>query len=170
MKAPGDCEKPRHGRGAPGKQSTCYCLFSLRLRLAFPRSLVDLTPFVFLLPLLLVNTAVFDETFSLFVFAGTLALVSTTPVRGGFPALLLVFAPFVLDSVDPQLARESAPPTTKASAKVRCIDFVPPMFLLLAVNSLSGKSLRRDSSSNLAQNSPRLRDFGVLRPLECRLS
>jgi hypothetical protein len=80
------------------------------------------TPRVFLFPLLLVNTAVFDETLRLFVFAGTLAFVSTTPFRGGFPMLL-----FVLVSVALHPARETAPPSTKARAKVRRIDFVPPL-------------------------------------------
>ncbi|MCA1573476.1 MAG: hypothetical protein LC770_02845, partial [Acidobacteria bacterium] len=62
-------------------------LFAFRLLL-----LVDLTPAVLALPLSLVNTAVFDETVLLFVFAGMFALASTTPSRGGLPAALLLLA------------------------------------------------------------------------------
>jgi uncharacterized membrane protein YfhO len=49
---------------------------------------MELTPLVFLFPLLLVTTAVFEDTVLLFVLAGILAFVSTTPSRGGFPVLL----------------------------------------------------------------------------------
>jgi len=60
--------------------------------LAFPFALIELTPAEFWFPLLLVTTPVFDETVLLFVFAGTFALVSTTPSRRRFPALLFLFA------------------------------------------------------------------------------
>lgn len=95
---------------------------------------VDLIPAVFLFPLLLVTTAVFDETLLLFVFAGMLAFVSTTPCRGGFPTLLFAL---VLVSLEPQAAKVKAPPTTNARARVRRICF-------LLLGDLSGKQLRRD--------------------------
>jgi hypothetical protein len=88
---------------------------------------MDLMPAVFLFPLLLVTTAVFDETVLLFVFAGMLALVSTTPCRGGLPAL--VFAWLVL-SVVLHPAKDTAPPSTSTRDKVRRIGFVPPVFML----------------------------------------
>jgi hypothetical protein len=90
--------------------------------LAFPFSLIDLTPAVFLFPLLLVTTPVFEETLLLFVFSGMLTLVSTTPSRGGFPALLLLFAWLLFVSVALHPARTAAPSTT-ASTKVLRIYF-----------------------------------------------
>ena len=101
----------------------------------FALLLVDLTPAVFAFPLSLVSTAVFDETVLLFVFAGILALVSTTLSRGGFPAalallLLLVFAVvFVLVSVVLQPIRAAATANTKLSAKLRRIILYPPLEL-----------------------------------------
>jgi hypothetical protein len=92
---------------------------------AFPFSFVDLTPAVFLFPLLLVTTAVFDETVLLFVFEGMFTLVSTTPSRGGSPTFVFVFARLVLVSVELQPARPIAPLSTNARAKV---------FLILALS------------------------------------
>jgi hypothetical protein len=101
--------------------------------------LVDLIPAVFALPLSFVRTAVFDDTVLLFAFFGMLALVSTTPSRGGFPTVLvlaallfaavlalLVFAALLVLSVAPQPAKAAAAPTTNASAKLRRIR-IPPL-------------------------------------------
>lgn len=67
---------------------------ALLFRLALPFPFTGRTPDVFSLPLLFVTTPVFVETLLRFAFAGTLALVSTAPWRGGLPALLLFeFAP-----------------------------------------------------------------------------
>jgi hypothetical protein len=103
-----------------------WFLFRLRL-LAFPFALVDFMPAVFLLPLLFVTTAVFDETVLLFVFDGMLTFVSTTPSRGGSPTLLFVFARLEFVSVEPHPARPTAPPSTNARAKVfRIFFFISP--------------------------------------------
>jgi hypothetical protein len=99
------------------------CVYwGLRL-LALWFSFVDLIPAVFLLPLLLVTTAVLDETLLLFVFAGMFTFVSTTPSRGGFPTLL--FARFVFVSVEPHPTMVNAPVSTRAKTKVRRIYLSP---------------------------------------------
>src|SRR6266576_7295187 len=100
---------------------------------AFLLPLIDFTPAVFALPLSFVTTPVFDETVLLLAFAGILAFVSTTPVRGGLPTLLLlVFAPVLALSVVPQPARAAVPINTNASAKLRRIVVCPPSFCRLS--------------------------------------
>jgi hypothetical protein len=97
-----------------------------------PASFVLLTPLVFLLPLLLVTTAVLDETVFPFELAGTLALVSIMPSRAGLPlvvalefaALRLAFV-FVVELSPPQPMAKLAADKATASAKVRRIKFLP---------------------------------------------
>src|SRR5215210_3969144 len=92
-------------------------------------ALVVVTPAVFLLPLSLVTTAVFDETVLPFRFDGMFLFVSTTPSRAGLP---LVAAPFELAlfmlafvalplSLVPQAASAHAAASTNGRANLRCI-------------------------------------------------
>jgi hypothetical protein len=88
---------------------------------SFALALIDRTPLVFLFPLLFVTTAVFDDTLLLFVFAGRFAFVSTTPWRGGLPALLFAWFEFVSVVLHP--ARKPPTATTSSRAKVLSIRF-----------------------------------------------
>jgi hypothetical protein len=94
-------------------------------------SLIDDTPAVFLLPLLFVTTAVFDETLLALVLVGMLTFVSTTPLRFGEPILLLfVLVVFVVLSLPPQPAAKLAAARTKDKASLDRIRFFLPCLLL----------------------------------------
>jgi hypothetical protein len=103
--------------------------------LPWPASFVVLTPEVFELPLLLVTTAVLDETVLPFAFERTLAFVSITPSLAGLPVVVaplafaaLAFAVLVFEFVvvlsPPQPIVKLAAAKTAASAKVRRIKFL----------------------------------------------
>jgi hypothetical protein len=66
-------------------------LLALRLLFALWLPLIVFTPAVFAFPLLFVSTPVFDETLRLLALREMFAFVSTTPWRGGLPALVLAF-------------------------------------------------------------------------------
>jgi len=102
-------------------------------------SFIDDTPAVFLLPLLFVTTAVFDETVLALVLAGMLALVSTTPFLLGepvlFPFAVLVFPLFVVVvvvlSLPPQPAISIAAARTTGRAGFNRIRFFLRFFVLI---------------------------------------
>jgi len=102
-------------------------------------SFIDDTPAVFLLPLLFVTTAVFDETVLALVLAGMLAFVSTTPFLLGEPVLLLfaalVFPLFVVLvvvlSLPPQPAISIAAARTNGRAGFNRIRFFLRFFVLI---------------------------------------
>jgi hypothetical protein len=97
------------------------------------------TPEVFLLPLLFMTTAVFEETVLALVFAGMLTFVSTMPFLFG-EALLLValFAfpllPLFVLSPPPQPASRAAPARTTEKAIFLRIDSSINMLLYVASN------------------------------------
>lgn len=78
----------------------------------------------------------FEDTLRLFALAEIFAFVSTTPCRGGLPALVVAFAfellllavLFTL-SVVAQPVRAAATARTNASAKLRRILFLPARWL-----------------------------------------
>jgi hypothetical protein len=98
-------------------------------------SLIDDTPAVFLLPLLFVTTAVFDETLLALVLAGMLTFVSTTPFRLGEPVVfaLLAFPLFVVVvvlSLPPQPVINIPVARTSGKASFNRIRFFLRFFVL----------------------------------------
>lgn len=157
----------------PNSRYGLRLLFLLPFAFLLVLLLVDLTPLVLALPLSLVNTAVFDDTVLLFVFAGMFALTSTTPSRGGFPAALLLLAfgvPLVTSAELPHPVRATAPVSTSASAKLRCIVMCPPLSCRVSpsqrrtLHQTSDRATRLYLCANRSQSNPHLPECADLHP------
>src|ERR1041384_8006815 len=95
--------------------------FLLPLAFLFALSLIVRTPSVFLLPLSLVNTPTFDGALLAFRFFGTLAFVSTTPLRVALPLPLLAFELVAFESPPPQAVPQEATASRESKLSVRRI-------------------------------------------------